>query len=120
MMKTKRQGAAVIVLCLCMVSCRTPAEPVPIITPEGFIAVTTPQKALVAGIHRLVLGMSVTEVKTQLGNPAEERPGLLFYNLEEGEFGGYYVTARLFFDADRLSRAELGFGHKRRRGHLDD
>lgn len=79
--------------------------------PAGFSAITEAQQELVANVKRLSRGMSQTEVKKQLGHPAEETADLLFYNLVEGADGGYYVTARLMFDKHGLSGAELGFGH---------
>lgn len=110
-MKTIGSLIGMALLCSCAVSCRTSATPLPISTPQGFIAVTAQQKALVAGLHRLTLGMTAAEVRTQLGNAAEEKPGLFFYHLAEDASGGHYVTARLLFGQDKLTKVELGFGH---------
>lgn len=111
MMKTIRPILMSLAVCLCAVSCRTTATPLPISTPKGFIAVTAQQKALVAGIHRLTLGMTAAEVRSQLGNAAEEKPGLFYYHLAEDASGGHYVTARLLFEQNKLTKVELGFGH---------
>ena len=104
-------AGASLALGLTLISCRTGARPVPVRTPKGFAAVTVPQSELVAGIRRLVVGMSPSEVKNRLGRPSEEKPDQLFYFLVEDGSGGYYVTAHLSFTVRGLAAAELGYGH---------
>jgi hypothetical protein len=99
------------VLSISVTSCRSPAEPVAVKIPKGFMAVTKAQQELAAGVQRLSHGMSQAEVREQLGRPAEETADLLFYSIVEGADGGYYVDARLIFDKHGLASAELGFGH---------
>jgi len=102
-----------LLLCLSGASCRTPAEPIPVNVPRGFIAVTTEQKQLVSAVHSLSRGMSPADVKTILGKPEGEvsSPTLMTYMLNEDASGGHYVSARLEFDEQGLLKAELGFGH---------
>jgi hypothetical protein len=108
-----KQTAHILVLLLCLsgASCRTPAEPVPVSIPNGFIAVTKSQQHLASGVKALSRGMPPAEVKSVLGNPTSESPQLMSYMLNEDASGGHYVSARLNFDKNGLIKAELGFGH---------
>ena len=100
-----------LLLCLTGASCRTPAEPIPVNVPKGFIAVTEAQQQLVSRVHSLSRGMSSADVKAVLGKPEGEAPTLMSYMLNEDASGGHYVSARVHFDEQGLLKAELGFGH---------
>ena len=100
-----------LLLCLTGASCRTPAEPIPVNIPKGFIAVTEAQQQLVSGVQSLSRGMSPADVKAVLGKPEGETSSLMSYMLNEDASGGHYVSARLHFDKKGLSTAQLGFGH---------
>ncbi len=78
---------------------------------QGLVTVTDRQADLVAGVKELSIGLSPQEVKQRLGNPREESPDFLFYNLAEDVNGGNFVTASLRFDDDGLASAKIGFGH---------
>ncbi len=101
-------------------SCGTRSEPLSIEVPAGLITVTDAQAQLVAGVKTLSRGMSLEDVKQQLGRPSEEKSDLLFYNLVEGAEGGHYVAARLSFDNHGLSNAQLAFGHVSHEPRIED
>lgn len=91
-------------------------EPLKIEIPAGLVTVTDAQAQLVARSKALSRGMTLQEVKQQLGLPKVEKPDQLFYVLDENRvYGGNYVTAKLSFDNGGLSGITLGFGHESRR-----
>ena len=83
--------------------------------PEGLVAVTERQKALVTWVRGLKAEVSKQKVESALGNPTERAKDVWVYHLPESDArGGYYVTATLTFDREMLSAAELAYGHETR------
>jgi hypothetical protein len=67
--------------------------------PEGLVAVTEKQKALVTWVRGLNAAVSKQQVESVLGAPTDRAKDIWFYHLPESDtHGGYYVTATLSFD----------------------
>ncbi len=115
-MKIVTYSAIVSMLLAIVTGCASAKGPRPSVhIPAGLVAVTEKQKALVAWVGGLEAGISKQRVETALGIPTERAKDVWFYRLPESDaHGGYYITATLRFDHERLSAADLGYGHETR------
>ena len=81
--------------------------------PEGVVAVTDKQKALVAWVRNLQAGVNKNQVRKALGAATEETKDVWFYSVPESTVsGGYYVTATFTFDRNIMSAAKVRYGHE--------
>jgi len=120
-MKNVTHSVAVSMLLVFAVGCTTAKQQrLSVDIPEGIVAVTDSQKALVVWVRGLKAGTNKEQVENALGIPTARAKDVWFYRLPESSvYGGYWVTATLTFDGEDLSAAKVGGGHETRAQRVD-
>ncbi len=113
-MKIVTHSAIASILLAFATGCASTKGPRPSVhVPQGLVAVTEKQKALVTWVRGLKDAVSKQQVEGALGMPTQRAKDVWVYHLPESDIhGGYYITATLTFDREVLSTAELEYGHE--------
>ena len=84
----------------------------PITIPNSIALVTDAQKDFVRAATQLNEHFTRHKIKEMLGEPeVRQQDHWVYHLIEDSIEGGFYVDADLYFEAERLKKVRLSFGH---------